>query len=151
MSYQISLTHKDGQIGTDVNLRIDGGFLVGLSVKGAVDLLYSLSMIPALSDTPPKPVSTINTADIMLEAVETFRKRNAQYKDGQNNVGGVMMALFPDGVTLKTKEDFIKWHLLELLVVKITRFANGGLSHIDSIHDAGVYSFMIEKEVRQNG
>ena len=46
-----------------------------------------------------------------------------------------MTSLFPNGVVLKTEEDYNIWHLFELLVVKITRFANSELKHQDSIHD----------------
>ena len=42
-----------------------------------------------------------------------------------------------------------KWHLFELMVVKLTRFANSGLTHQDSIHDLAVYAAMVESLVRK--
>jgi hypothetical protein len=39
------------------------------------------------------------------------------------------------------------WHLFEIIVVKLTRFANSRLEHKDSIHDIAVYSAMIESEL----
>jgi|TARA_R100001015_G_C4629178_1_gene189825 hypothetical protein len=81
---------------------------------------------------------------ILLSMAETFRERNKIYGDNYKSVGEVMMALFPDGIELSSKDQFNKWHLFELMVVKLTRFANTNLSHKDSIHDAAVYAAMVE-------
>lgn len=86
----------------------------------------------------------MNAADILQQAAETFRERNAVYGDNYKNVGNVLFALFPHGIALQTAEDFNRWHLFELLVVKLTRFANTGLTHTDSVHDAAVYAAMLE-------
>lgn len=85
------------------------------------------------------------TPDQILEAMaNTFRERNAVYGDNWKTVGNVMEALFPEGIVLSSPSDFCRWHLLELLVVKLTRFANSGMCHMDSIHDASVYGAMLE-------
>ena len=55
-----------------------------------------------------------------------------------------MTALFPGGVSLTTKEQFHTWHLFELMIVKLTRFANTEMTHKDRIHDAAVYAAMVE-------
>ncbi|QDH49635.1 haloacid dehalogenase [Pantoea phage Kyle] len=83
-------------------------------------------------------------ADVLEEAAATFRERNAVYKDNALVVGKVMAALFPNGVELKTQEDYNMWHLFELLIVKLTRFTNSGLTHQDSILDLTVYAAMLE-------
>ncbi len=84
--------------------------------------------------------------EILKGSAETYLERNSVYKDNYMKVGIIMDTLFPDGITLKTKDDFNSWHLFELLIVKITRYAHnfpeGG--HQDSIHDAGVYCAMVE-------
>ena len=94
-----------------------------------------------------------DAADILAEMAETFRERNKVYGDNYKRVGATMVAMFPQGVHLKTEEDFNRWHLFELMVVKLTRFANTGLMHQDSIHDAAVYAAMVEslinKETKQ--
>ena len=94
-----------------------------------------------------------NAADILADMAETFRERNKVYGDNYKRVGDVMVALFPEGVELKTQEDFNTWHLFELMIVKLTRFANSSLTHVDSIHDCAVYAAMvqslIEKENKQ--
>jgi len=92
----------------------------------------------------------MNTAaDILAEMADTYRERNKVYGDNYKLVGDVMMALFPNGVKLETAEQFNIWHLFELIVVKITRFANSELQHEDSIHDLAVYAAMVESLIRK--
>ena len=88
-------------------------------------------------------------ADILAEMADTYRERNKVYGDNYKLVGDVMMALFPNGVKLETAEQFNIWHLFELIVVKITRFANSDLQHEDSIHDLAVYAAMVESLIRK--
>ena len=85
-----------------------------------------------------------NAADILIEMGNTYRERNKVYGDNYKRVGDVMVAMFPNGIALKTVEDYNRWHLFELMVVKLTRFAVSGLTHQDSIHDAAVYAAMVE-------
>ena len=88
-------------------------------------------------------MNTSSPAAILDGMAETFRGRNGVYGDNYKNVANVVKALFPNGVPsdLVTTDS---WHLFELIIVKLTRFANGNLRHRDSIHDAGVYCAMVE-------
>jgi hypothetical protein len=74
-----------------------------------------------------------------------YAERNAVYQDNYLKVGAVMAAMFPEGKVLKTADDFNRWHLFELAIVKLTRYANqyedGG--HADSIEDMIVYLAMV--------
>jgi hypothetical protein len=83
---------------------------------------------------------------ILSEAAKTFAERNKVYGDNYLNVGRAFVALFPEGLTLKTVKDFNRFHLFMLSVVKLTRYCNnwdnGG--HQDSIHDSTVYNAMVE-------
>lgn len=97
-----------------------------------------------LSLISPEQDKTKTAADVLGAAAETFRERNAVYKDNAGKVGEVMAVLFPNGVQLKTEADHKFYHLFELLVVKLTRFTNSGLTHEDSIHDLMVYAGMLE-------
>jgi hypothetical protein len=85
--------------------------------------------------------------DFMEEGAATFRERNKVYGNNYHTHGEVMMKLFPDGVELKTVADFNRFGILNMKVAKLTRYCNnfstGG--HQDSIHDDGVYSFMLEE------
>ena len=96
--------------------------------------------------TPNAPCveGTRTVPEILETAAATYRERNAIYGDNYKNTGAVMRALFPDGVKLVTADDFNRWCLFELVIVKLTRFTNSGLTHIDSIHDAAVYAAMLE-------
>ena len=88
--------------------------------------------------------------DILEEMAATHRQRNVIYKDNNKLVGAVMVAMFPEGVVLKSANDFNRWHNFELIVIKLTRFANSGLLHKDSIRDAGVYAAIVESFTNKN-
>ncbi len=92
-----------------------------------------------------------DAGSILVEMGETFRERNKVYGDNYKRVGEVMSVLFPDGVELKTVEDYNIWHLFELMIVKLTRFTNSNLTHEDSIHDAAVYAAMVESLINRKG
>lgn len=92
----------------------------------------------------------MNGADVLLEMAETYRERNKVYGDNFLKVGKVMEILHghdsaaPASGLVGTADDFNRFHLWELVIVKITRFANSGLTHKDSIRDAAVYCAMIQ-------
>lgn len=77
------------------------------------------------------------------EMAKTFRERSAVYKDNYKKVSLLMKVLWPEGLPegLVFEEHF---HLFELLLVKITRYANSNLTHIDSIHDTAIYAAMMD-------
>jgi hypothetical protein len=88
----------------------------------------------------------IDAALVLETMASTFRVRNKKYGDNWKNVGAVMAALYPEGVTLRTAEDHVQFHLLSWAVGKLTRFVNS--EDTDSIHDAAVYLAMIESLLR---
>jgi hypothetical protein len=95
-----------------------------------------------LSDALPVP-------EIFEEMARTYRERNAIYGDNFRMVGKVLEVLFPEGMQLKTAADYDVWHLFELKIVKLTRFAISNLTHTDSVHDDAVYSAMIEAILKE--
>jgi hypothetical protein len=131
-------------VGEKENLALRVDNVVGLINELCMAIGYAPQAIPQ-----PAINKNLTVPDLMMEAADTFRERNKVYGDNYKNVGNVMMSMFPKGIELRTAEDFNKWHLFELMVVKMTRFANSNLTHQDSIHDLGVYSFMVEREVVQ--
>ena len=84
-----------------------------------------------------------NAADVLSKMAETFRERNSLYGNNYKMVGPIMNIFWPDGVPseLVVKDQF---HLFELIIVKLSRFAISNLTHEDSIHDSSVYGAMIE-------
>lgn len=124
-----------------------------VNMKSAVELLNgNFATTEMLRETVlnEKPVKTQTAADILDAMAATFRERNAVYGDNAVMVGQVMKVLFPNGVELNNPEDYHMWHLFELKIVKLTRFAISGLKHEDSIHDDGVYSAMCERLVNNH-
>lgn len=89
-------------------------------------------------------------ADILDEMASTFRERNAVYGDNFRMVGKMMAVLFPKGVPPEVLHSD-QFHLFELKLVKLSRFAISNLKHLDSIHDDGVYSAMIESIIIEQG
>jgi hypothetical protein len=85
--------------------------------------------------------------DILDRARQTHLDRIAVYGDkGYEVHAAVLKVLFPDGITLTTQAEFARWAVFEMIVAKLCRYATnyttGG--HADSVHDLGVYSFMLE-------
>lgn len=87
-----------------------------------------------------------NRADnLLIAAAELFKERNAVYGDNYKMVGQVMAALFPDGLTIKTANDWNRLHIFLLGVVKDTRYViNWETGHPDSVGDATVYKAMLD-------
>lgn len=83
--------------------------------------------------------------ELLRSAADLFDERNAVYGNNFEMVGKLMVAMFPDGITLKTEEDHNRFHLFMLKVVKLSRYAinyeNGG--HQDSLDDDIVYTAMV--------
>lgn len=87
-----------------------------------------------------------NRADnLLIKAAELFKERNAVYGDNFRMVGAVMAALFPNGLTVKTVDDWNRLHIFLLGVVKDTRYViNWSTGHPDSVGDATVYKAMLD-------
>jgi len=83
--------------------------------------------------------------DILQKAAAVYEERNAVYSDAYLKVGPIMEALFPQGMKLETPEDHNRYHLLVLIVVKLTRYsAQWQSGHPDSMNDVMVYAAMIQ-------
>lgn len=96
---------------------------------------------------PPQPAE-VSAADILASMAHTYRERNAIYGSNFKMVAKLMAVLFPNGVPpeLVVQDQF---HLFELVLVKLSRYAISNLTHIDSAHDAAVYMAMCEA-INQN-
>jgi hypothetical protein len=93
------------------------------------------------------PVSETNVVPIFEEAMKTYIERSKVYGPGGfEEHGKILLALFPSGLTLSTEEEFSRWVVFNNILTKVCRYAKhlnkGG--HQDSIHDLGVYSFIME-------
>lgn len=90
---------------------------------------------------------TKKAKDCMLSALSTFEVRNAIYKDDYKNYGAVLLALFPRGIPeILTKGDASRLGILHMMVSKLSRYCNAWeQNHTDSVHDLGVYCFLMEE------
>lgn len=94
--------------------------------------------------------NTPNAGHRLAEMAEIYKDRAGTYGECYITVGNVMAVLFPDGVVLKTEDDFRRFHLFEWAIGKIVRYTsnweNGG--HKDSLDDAAVYLAILSNEDR---
>jgi hypothetical protein len=54
---------------------------------------------------------------------ETYAVRSAEYGDSYIVIGNALSAIFPEGVELKTEEDFRRFHLFAWTVGKLVRYS----------------------------
>lgn len=140
-AFQLKIHDLDAYRNEHELSRHDGGH------QAYLDRLDDERPIPAEELGPvqgARPVPKITAADQLEVMAKTFRERNGVYRDNYMCVPEMVKALFgedgPEGSMILRPE----WHLFELILVKLARFARSGLTHIDSIHDAAVYGAMID-------
>lgn len=80
-------------------------------------------------------------------AASIFQQRYELYGDNYKRFGPIMAAMFPDGLTLNTADDFGRFGLFVQVMSKTTRYGNmftsGG--HVDSLDDISVYAQMLQE------
>lgn len=88
---------------------------------------------------------TSGVGKALNDAADVFEERNLVYADAYLKVGEILRELFPQGVSLVTAEDHNRYHLLVLIIVKLTRYApNWSTGHEDSLKDIMVYAAMLQ-------
>lgn len=87
-------------------------------------------------------------ADRLRAMAETCEQRQGMYGEVWRVVPRLVEVLFPKGVPPWLLTDS-RWHLFELKLVKLARFAHSELRHQDSIHDDGVFSALIEHIIHE--
>lgn len=92
-----------------------------------------------------KTIDRTSTPFLLEGAAKTYRERNKTYGNSYKRHGEVMRSLFPEGILLKTTEDFNRFGVLNMIVSKLCRYAAKPEGHLDSIHDTVVYSAMLEE------
>ena len=78
-------------------------------------------------------------------AAKIYEERNKLYGDNYKHFGAAMIGLFPNGLSLKTADDWTRMGMLIQIAAKVTRYAknferNG---HKDSLDDLSVYAQML--------
>lgn len=95
-----------------------------------------------------KKIQQLTAAEILEDAAKTFEERNAVYKDNAVMVANVMNSFHPGGFFVQGSGHHMI-HLWYLVIVKLTRWVNTGMTHEDSIRDATVYLAMIESLMKK--
>jgi hypothetical protein len=85
--------------------------------------------------------------EILRECAATYEQRNKIYGDNYKKFGHAMASIFPNGLDLRTAEDFNRLGIFIQCLSKLTRYSEalsrGG--HQDSAHDLAVYAAMLEE------
>jgi len=91
-------------------------------------------------------MSTATDAAAILEgAARTLRERDADYQGADALYARTINVLFPEGVVLASERDHHRFHLMMLLVVKLTRYVNNWEEgHPDSLIDLAAYAGMLQ-------
>ena len=86
-----------------------------------------------------------DAADVLRELADLFTKQTQGYGPTYHSQGKFMQALFPNGIELKTDDEFKRFAVLDLIAIKLQRYCNhfsdGG--HEDSALDLTVYASML--------
>lgn len=85
-----------------------------------------------------------NPADNLRKMAETFDQRSKVYGKNYLVFGKVCAELWPEGLILKTKEDWARMGVLTQVIAKLTRYTNNPSGHKDSAHDIGPYAAILE-------
>lgn len=88
-----------------------------------------------------------NAGVLLGELSALFEERNKNYKDNYKRFGNILIQMFPDGLTLKTAEEFNRFALFMQIIHKNTRYAHAMLEggHADSLDDTAVYSMLLQE------
>jgi hypothetical protein len=81
---------------------------------------------------------------------DTYQERRDSYGPSEQRFADIMLAMFPNGLHLQTRSDWVRYGLFHQIISKISRYVKDfATPHVDSIHDIGPYSAMLEAEDRR--
>ena len=82
--------------------------------------------------------------DRLKAAAELYASKNKLYKDNYKKIGKIYCAMFPNGITLKTEDDFNRFAILIQIMNKVVRYNNNwATGHTESLDDLMVYPAML--------
>src|SRR5688572_2004500 len=79
--------------------------------------------------------TVMSVPDRLAKLAELYRSRNTEYGAAYKHFGNVLIGLFPDGLTLKTAEDFNRFTIFTHAMGKMVRYSRAFLKggHPDSL------------------
>jgi hypothetical protein len=84
----------------------------------------------------------------LAELGRLFEERHKIYGNDYENVGDILMGMFPDGLTLDTPEKFRRFYMFVFMLSKLNRYSQAlakGQGHSDSLKDLAVYATMLDE------
>ena len=88
----------------------------------------------------------VTVTELMEDAICLFTERNLAYGESYRRFGPIMKALFPNGVTITTADDWNRMGVFFHIVDKLSRYSRDHKTgHIDSMKDIGVYSTILQQ------
>jgi len=97
-----------------------------------------------MSAKPHEVNAKIN--DAFQEMAETFREKSTEYGESAViTIGKALQIIFSDGLILAKQEDFQRFFLLTMVLLKAIRYSQNlcGGGHEDSALDMAVYAAML--------
>jgi hypothetical protein len=91
----------------------------------------------------------MNAGEILQQAADTFKARNAEYGNNYKDTGAALLALFPGHKlpAITTPEQANRLCLVIACLSKLTRYTHSfDKGHKDSARDLAVYAAMLEEE-----
>lgn len=111
------------------------------------EAVTSTKMLEEAGSAEPVKVNGSWVGDRLRSAAGIYDERNALYGDNYKRFGHIMQHLFPEGLALKTPDEWNRIGVFIQAVAKKTRYAaqflKGG--HEDSLDDDAVYSMMLQE------
>jgi hypothetical protein len=86
----------------------------------------------------------------LVAVMATCCERRASYGPSEQRFADMMVAMFPDGLTLTTHQDWVRYGIFHQLVSKLSRYCKDfHHPHLDSSHDFVGYGSMLAAEDRK--
>ena len=93
------------------------------------------------------PLASFPALAEIAEAEVTYRERRGTYGPSEQRFADLALALFPEGLTLTTRSDWVRYGLFHMMLSKLARYTKDfHTPHVDSMHDTIVYAAMLTTE-----
>ena len=81
------------------------------------------------------------------EGQQTGRHAKHAQQNEYSRMGGLMKAIFADGLRLENEEDFAVFYLYARVVEHVSRFGSEGMRDPEAIHGVSTYAALLENRV----
>lgn len=110
--------------------------------EDVVEMYRSLGIPATVLEVKESSMNAISA--VLKEMIETSEQRGSLYGKSYEKFGDVAMALWPNGIAVKSKDDFVKLGIIVQIIGKLVRYTGAEGGHVDSAHDMAVYSAMLQ-------